>query len=155
VKEFTYITKNELEYIILSQLKDDLYYLALSLKGANNTFSVDCYNKKELKDILVEYLNENENKVFNKFLSFASNKHLVLKDDFNSLIDTYIELKDEVINYSDEYHDMMFFDIEGYIEYYNDDKSSINLNCLLDTIKKFDILLKGLKAFDQIEITYS
>ena len=90
-----------------------------------------------------------------KEFTYLTKNELVLKDDFNSLIDTYIELKDEIINYSDEYHDTMFFDIEGYIEYYNDDKDSIDLISLLDTVKKFELLLKGLKAYNETEIIYS
>jgi len=71
-----------------------------------------------------------------------------VEETFNKLIDSYIEVKDELLDYTSEYHDGMFYDIEGYCSV---DVEDIDLDCLRLQVGHFKSLLVALKG---IEYTY-
>lgn len=39
-----------------------------------------------------------------------------LGDELNELIDIYFTIKDELLDHTDEYHDDMYWDIQGYYQ---------------------------------------
>jgi antirestriction protein len=62
-------------------------------------------------------------------------------------LEKYSKLKDELLEFTEEYHDSMYFDIEGYY-----DDSFVDMVALDNQVKAFEMLLKALK---QINYTYA
>jgi hypothetical protein len=58
-------------------------------------------------------------------------------------IHRYVELKDELMDYTDEFHDDMMYDIEGYYSEQLDDDDKADL---VRQIEAFENILKGYKA---------
>jgi hypothetical protein len=65
----------------------------------------------------------------------------------NKLLEKYSQLKDELLEFTEEYHDSMYFDIDGYY-----DDSFVDMVVLENQVKAFQMLLDALK---QINYTYA
>jgi len=66
--------------------------------------------------------------------------------DKNKLIKKYINLRDEIMDYTMVHFDAMGYDIDGYI-----DDEEIDINELKKQVKAFELMLK---AYKQIDYTY-
>lgn len=66
--------------------------------------------------------------------------------NFDKLIDRYIELKDELINFTECEHDNMFYDIEGYLS----ESPEEYLQELKNQVEAFEMILKGFKKVSYI-----
>ena len=82
-------------------------------------------------------------------------KKLQLK--FDKLTVEYFELKDEILDYTDEYHDSMLYDIDGYNESWADAVGDKDNDYMLEIIsdlenqvRAFRLMLKGLKMIKYI-----
>lgn len=62
-------------------------------------------------------------------------------------LEKYSQLKDELLEFTEEYHDSMYFDIEGYYE-----DSFVDMVELENQVKAFEMLLEALK---KIKYTYA
>lgn len=62
-----------------------------------------------------------------------------------SLLGRYLQVKDDLLEYTAEYHDAMYFDIEGFAE---DELDEEELQELEDRVKNFEQLLECLKKID-------
>jgi antirestriction protein len=62
-------------------------------------------------------------------------------------LEKYSQLKDELLELTEEYHDSMHFDIEGYYE-----DSFVDMVELENQVKAFEMLLEALK---KIKYTYA
>ena len=76
-----------------------------------------------------------------------------LDNKFYKLLNEYIELKDEIMDYDDKYHDGMYWDIQGYAESYEyeldtDEEKADEIEMLNNQVKACRMLLKGLKALN-------
>lgn len=60
-------------------------------------------------------------------------------------IHRYTELKDELMEYTDEFHDDMMYDIEGYYSEQLDDDDKADL---VRQVEAFENILKGYKALN-------
>ena len=60
-------------------------------------------------------------------------------------IHRYTELKDELMEFTDEFHDDMMYDIEGYYSEQLDDDDKADL---LRQVEAFENILKGYKALN-------
>jgi len=60
-------------------------------------------------------------------------------------IHRYTELKDELMEFTDEFHDDMMYDIEGYWSLPLDDEDKADL---VKQIEAFENILKGYKALE-------
>jgi hypothetical protein len=58
-------------------------------------------------------------------------------------IHRYTELKDELMDYTDDFHDAMMYDIEGYYSEQLDDEDKADL---VRQVEAFENILKGYKA---------
>jgi hypothetical protein len=65
----------------------------------------------------------------------------------NEYLEKYSQLKDELLEFTEEYHDAMYFDIEGYY-----DDSFVDMVALENQVKAFENLLEALK---KINYTYA
>ena len=63
------------------------------------------------------------------------------------LIDRYMDLKDELLEFTDEHHDNMLWDVMGYCE-----EDDIDIDTLKKQVKAFEMMLEAHKL---IEYTYS
>ena len=63
----------------------------------------------------------------------------------NKLIIKYIDLRDELMDYTMEHFDAMSYDIDGYLE-----RDKINIDDLKNQVKAFKMLLKSYKLIDYI-----
>lgn len=60
-------------------------------------------------------------------------------------IHRYAELKDELMDYTDEFYDDMMYDIEGYYSEQLDDDDKTDL---VKQVEAFENILKGYKALN-------
>lgn len=60
-------------------------------------------------------------------------------------IHRYTELKDELMEFTDEFHDDMMYDIEGYFSEQLDDDDKADL---IKQVEAFENILKGYKALE-------
>ena len=63
--------------------------------------------------------------------------------DKNKLIKKYINLQDEIMDYTMVHFDAMGYDIDGYI-----DDEEIDINELKKQVKAFELMLKAYKLMD-------
>ena len=67
------------------------------------------------------------------------------------LLTKYDNLKDELLDYTDELHDSMLYDIQGYREeIYEDAIGEDELASLKKQVKAFELILKGYKGIKYI-----
>jgi hypothetical protein len=67
------------------------------------------------------------------------------------LLTKYDDLKDELLDYTDEFHDSMLYDIQGYREeVYEDAIGEDELVTLKKQVKAFELILKGYKGIKYI-----
>jgi len=67
------------------------------------------------------------------------------------LLSKYDDLKDELLDYTDELHDSMLYDIQGYREeVYEDSIGEDELATLKKQVKAFELILKGYKGINYI-----
>ena len=67
------------------------------------------------------------------------------------LLSKYYDLKDELLDYTDEFHDSMLYDIQGYREeVYEDAIGENELAALKKQVKAFELILKGYKGINYI-----
>ena len=71
--------------------------------------------------------------------------------EFNQLIGKYFELKDELLEFTEEFHDNMHWDIVGYGESAQEDIDDINMKELRMQVSRFQAILDLIK---NIEYTY-
>lgn len=71
----------------------------------------------------------------------------IIEPDYNTLIDRYFKVKDDLLEYTQEYHDAMLFDIEGYCEYC-EDLDLVDLVQLQSQVESCEMLLESLKRLD-------
>ncbi len=69
---------------------------------------------------------------------------------YSDLIDEYMELKDEIVDYTDEFHDDMLWDIQGYCEYLDEDEDDLDIESLLKQVKAVRLLLKAIQSLEYI-----
>jgi len=67
-----------------------------------------------------------------------------IMDNYSRLLTEYINLKDEILYFTEEHHDSMAFDIDGFNTVGEDDKLSF-LPELEQQVKAFRLILKGSK----------
>ena len=67
------------------------------------------------------------------------------------LLSKYDDLKDELLDYTDELHDSMLYDIQGYREeIYEDGIGEDEVATLKKQVKAFEMILKGYKGIKYI-----
>tara|TARA_R110001632_G_scaffold1166_9_gene4667 strand:+ start:327 stop:641 length:315 start_codon:yes stop_codon:yes gene_type:complete len=78
-------------------------------------------------------------------------KTLETMERFNELIGEYFKIKDDLLEYTEDHHDSMLFDIDGYHETMgeaiddDDQEYMIQITDELETqVKAFRLILKGL-----------
>jgi len=101
----------------------------------------------------------------NSVLSLASDTLLYLKppiDDVSSerlvskLLDRYFKIRNELLDFTQEYHDSMYWDAEGYAQAIAEDGvESINLGELEKSVNTHQRLLDAFYAVDKVEYTFS
>jgi hypothetical protein len=70
-------------------------------------------------------------------------------EKYKKLIREYISIKNDLLDYTESFHDGMFFDIEGYIEAFsNQDYDEINE--LENQVKSFRLILEGFKGIKYV-----
>jgi hypothetical protein len=62
---------------------------------------------------------------------------------YKELLDQYWNLKDEIMQFTDDYHDAMYYDFEGYHEYYMDGEYDY-MDELRNQVEAFTLLLSAL-----------
>ena len=65
----------------------------------------------------------------------------------NKLLDRYFELKDDLLEFTDEFHDSMFYDIEGYS---CEGLEAYDIEDLETQVKAFEMILEGYKNINYI-----
>jgi len=70
------------------------------------------------------------------------------KEQFKTLLRRYSEIKDELLEFTEEYHDAMLFDIEGYRE----TNDILDMHDLNNQVEAFELMLL---AFKKINYIYS
>ena len=74
-----------------------------------------------------------------------------IEEQVLELLTKYDDLKDELLDYTDELHDGMLYDIQGYIEEgYEDAIGEDELATLKKQVKAFELILKGYKGIKYI-----
>jgi len=78
-----------------------------------------------------------------------------LDKKFYTLLNEYDELKDKIMEHDDNYHDGMYYDIQGYSEIYeyeleNDEEKTNEIETLNKQVKACRMLLKGLESLNYI-----
>lgn len=78
-----------------------------------------------------------------------------LDKKFYKLLNEYDELKDRIMEHDDNYHDGMYWDIQGYMETYEyeldtDEERSEEIETLHKQVKACRMLLKGLESLNYI-----
>lgn len=69
--------------------------------------------------------------------------------EYKNLISEYQSIQDDLLNYTEVFHDGMLFDIEGYIDrLYDEDYSDIDK--LRNQVKSFRLILEGLKNIEYV-----
>ncbi len=76
-----------------------------------------------------------------------------LDKKFYTLLNEYDELKDKIMEHDDNYHDGMYYDIQGYSEIYeyeleNDEERTNEIETLNKQVKACRMLLKGLESLN-------
>ena len=76
-----------------------------------------------------------------------------LDKKFYTLLKEYDELKDKIMEHDDNYHDGMYYDIQGYSEIYqyeleNDEERTKEIETLNKQVKACRMLLKGLESLN-------
>ena len=76
-----------------------------------------------------------------------------LDKKFYTLLNEYDELKDKIMEHDDNYHDGMYYDIQGYSEIYeyeleNDEEKTKEIDTLNKQVKACRMLLKGLESLN-------
>ena len=78
-----------------------------------------------------------------------------LGDELNELIDIYFTIKDELLDHTDEYHDNMYWDIQGYCEELemleNEEDEAYYVGLIKQQVKAFTDLKT---ALDQINYVF-
>jgi hypothetical protein len=72
------------------------------------------------------------------------------KERFEHLMERYRDLKDELLSYTEDFHDAMLFDIEGFAEERTIDAELIDT--LETQVNAFEHILRG---YEQLDYTYS
>jgi hypothetical protein len=67
-------------------------------------------------------------------------------EKFEMLLRKYSEIKDELLNYTEEHHDNMLFDIEGYWNTFDLDE----IDSLEEQVKTFEVMLTLYKNINYI-----
>ena len=70
---------------------------------------------------------------------------------FDSLISRYSKVKDELLDFTSEFHDAMLFDISGYSQEASEDINDIDIESLRVQVTSFEAMLSSYK---NIEYTY-
>ena len=79
------------------------------------------------------------------------NKMKTIEEQVLELLTKYYDLKDELLDYTDELHDSMLCDIQGYREeVYEDVIGEDELATLKKQVKAFELILKGYKGIKYI-----
>jgi len=74
-----------------------------------------------------------------------------IEEQVLELLTRYDDLKDELLDYTDELHDSMLYDIQGYREeVYEDAIGEDELAILKKQVKAFELILKGYKGIKYI-----
>jgi len=76
-----------------------------------------------------------------------------LDKKFYTLLNEYDELKDKIMEHDDNYHDGMYYDIQGYSEIYEyeldtDEEKADEIETLNKQVKACRMLLKGLESLN-------
>jgi len=78
-----------------------------------------------------------------------------LGDELNELIHIYFTIKDELLDHTDEYHDDMYWDIQGYYEELeileNEEDEAYYVGLIKQQVEAFTDLKT---AFDQINYVF-
>jgi len=70
-------------------------------------------------------------------------------EKYKKLIHEYISIKNDLLDYTESFHDGMSFDIEGYIKAFsNQDYDEINE--LENQVKSFRLILEGFKGIKYV-----
>jgi len=72
--------------------------------------------------------------------------------EFNELIQRYLDVKDELLEYTEEFHDSMFWDAMGYSESAKEDIDDINMKELKEQVLFFENLLSSLVSGVESEV---
>lgn len=79
-----------------------------------------------------------------------------LGDELSELIDIYFNIKDELLDHTDEYHDDMYWDIQGYYEELeileNEEDEAYYVGLIKQQVEAFTDLKT---ALDQINYVFS
>jgi len=76
-----------------------------------------------------------------------------LDKKFYKLLNEYDELKDKIMDHNENFHDGMYYDIQGYSEIYeyeleNDEERTNEIETLNKQVKACRMLLKGLESLN-------
>ena len=70
--------------------------------------------------------------------------------NYSELIDEYMELKDEIVDYTDEFHDDMLWDIQGYCEWLDEEEDDLDTKSLLKQLEAVRLLLKAIQSLEYV-----
>ncbi len=78
-----------------------------------------------------------------------------LNKKFYKLLNEYDELKDKIMEHNENFHDGMYYDIQGYSEIYQyeletDEERANEIETLNKQVKACRMLLKGLESLSYI-----
>ena len=71
--------------------------------------------------------------------------------EFNELIQRYFDVKDELLEHTEEFHDNMFWDAIGYSESAQEDINDVDVEALRIQVESFELIKR---ALDNINYTY-
>lgn len=78
-----------------------------------------------------------------------------LRNEISELIDKYISIKDEMLDYTDEHHDAMHFDVSGWSEEFEyENEEDIDIATLRQVVEGHQKLLDALVLIDNVGYTY-
>ena len=71
--------------------------------------------------------------------------------EFNKLIQRYLDVKDELLEHTEEFHDSMLWDAIGYSESAQGDINDVDVEALRIQVGSFELIKR---ALDNIDYTY-
>lgn len=69
--------------------------------------------------------------------------------EYKKLISEYQSIKDDLLDYTEDFYDNMLYDIEGYIAMYNEEYYD-DIESLRNQVKAFRLILNGMKNVNYV-----
>ena len=69
--------------------------------------------------------------------------------EYRDLIEEYSAIREELIEYTEQFYDSMMYDIEGYIDMY-DNGECFEIDSLKNQVESFRLILEGMKTIEYL-----